>query len=191
MTSTLDVLDSDNVLNRGTVANDNTGDTLRSAGLKINNQFENVDSAMFNTSWAEWPAGVKETNSVLRYNGSKFVGTNNVKIDSDGNTTVSGTLANEGSNGNRCLVKLFRGSTEIGSGTGGGTHNVFTSALPVQPYNTYPFSNSFIDSPSTTSQITYKIQIAANSTSDTAIGGRGDITEVAVPTRITVMEIAG
>jgi len=92
MTSTLDVLDSDNVLNRGTVANDNTGDTLRSAGLKINNQFENVDSAMFNTSWAEWPAGVKETNSVLRYNGSKFVGTNNVKIDSDGNTTVSGTL---------------------------------------------------------------------------------------------------
>ena len=93
MTSTLDVLDSDNVLNRGTVANDNTGDTLRSAGLKINNQFENVDSAMFNTSWAEWPAGVKETNSVLRYNGSKVVGTNNVKIDSDGNTTVSGTLA--------------------------------------------------------------------------------------------------
>ena len=92
MTSTLDVLDSDNVLNRGTVANDNTGDTLRSAGLKINNQFENVDSAMFNTSWAEWPAGVKENNSVLRYNGSKFVGTNNVKIDSDGNTTVSGTL---------------------------------------------------------------------------------------------------
>ena len=96
MTSTLDVLDSDNVLNRGTVANDNTGDTLRSAGLKINNQFENVDSAMFNTSWAEWPAGVKETNSVLRYNGSKFVGTNNVKIDSDGNTTVSGTLAVSG-----------------------------------------------------------------------------------------------
>ena len=92
MASTLDVLDSDNVLNRGTVANDNTGDTLRSAGLKINNQFENVDSAMFNTSWAVWPAGVKENNSVLRYNGSKFVGTNNVKIDSDGNTTIYGSL---------------------------------------------------------------------------------------------------
>ena len=96
MASTPDVLDSDNVLNRGTVANDNTGDTLRSAGLKINNQFENVDSAMFNTSWAEWPAGVKETNSVLRYNGSKFVGTNNFKIDSDGNTTISGTLSTPG-----------------------------------------------------------------------------------------------
>lgn len=96
MASTLDVLDSDNVLNRGTVANDNTGDTLRSAGLKINNQFEIVDSAMFNTSWAVWPAGVKETNSVLRYNGSKFVGTNNFKIDSDGNTTISGTLSTPG-----------------------------------------------------------------------------------------------
>ena len=105
--------------------------------------------------------------------------------------TVSGTLANEGTNGNRCLVKLFRGSTEIGSGTSGSTYNVFTSALPVQSYNVYPFSNSFIDSPSTTSQITYKIQIAASSTSDTAIGGRGDIDEIAVPTRITAQEIAG
>ena len=92
MASTLDVLDSDNVLNRGTIANDNTGDTLRTAGLKINRQFEAVDSAMYNTSWVVWPEGSGEDNSTLRYNGSKFVGTNNLKVDSDANTTIAGTL---------------------------------------------------------------------------------------------------
>lgn len=39
-------LDSDNILNRGTVVNDNTGDTLRAAALKINVNFETVDSAL-------------------------------------------------------------------------------------------------------------------------------------------------
>jgi len=39
-------LDSDNILNRGAAANDNTGDTLRTAALKINVNFETVDSAL-------------------------------------------------------------------------------------------------------------------------------------------------
>jgi len=38
-------LDSNNVLNRGTIANDNTGDTLRAAALKINTNFTHIDSA--------------------------------------------------------------------------------------------------------------------------------------------------
>ena len=105
--------------------------------------------------------------------------------------TVSGALANEGSNGQRCRIKLFRGSTEISSGTGGSTYNDFIMALPTNPYNMYSFSNSFIDSPSTTSQITYKIQVAAGSTPDVVLGGRGENTEIAVPTRIIVMEIKG
>ncbi len=105
--------------------------------------------------------------------------------------TVSGTLASEGSNGQRCRIKLFRGSTEIGSGTSGSSYNDFMTALPTNTYNMYAFSNSFIDSPSTTSQITYKIQIAAGSTPDVVLGGRGDTAEVAVPTRIIVMEIQG
>jgi hypothetical protein len=92
MASTLDVLDSDNVLNRGTIANDNTGDTLRTAGLKINRQFEAVDSAMYNTTWVVWPEGSGENHSTLRYNGSKLVGTNNFTVDSDANTTIAGTL---------------------------------------------------------------------------------------------------
>jgi hypothetical protein len=105
--------------------------------------------------------------------------------------TVSGALASESSSGQRCRLKLFRGSTEIGSGTGGSSYNDFVMALPTNPYNMYSFSNSHIDSPSTTSQITYKIQVAAGSTPDVILGGRGESYEIAVPTRITVMEIAG
>ena len=105
--------------------------------------------------------------------------------------TVYGTLSNESINGESCRVKLFRGSTEIGSGTGGSSKNDFTSALPTQNYNMYPFSNSFLDSPSTTSEITYKIQVASGSANDVVIGGRGDSTNTAVPTIITVQEIKG
>ena len=106
---------------------------------------------------------------------------------------VSGTLAPSGSgavNGIRCLVKLFRDSTEIGSGTSGSTYNVFIATLVENTYEMIPFSQSTLDSPSTTSQITYKIQIASSS-NQCVIGGRGDDAEVAVPTRIQVMEIQG
>ena len=44
--SALFYLDSDNILNRGTVAGDNTGDTLRTAALKINTNFQHLDSAI-------------------------------------------------------------------------------------------------------------------------------------------------
>ena len=106
---------------------------------------------------------------------------------------VSGTLAPSGSgavNGIRCLVKLFRDSTEIGSGTSGNTYNVFIATLVENTYEMIPFSQSTLDSPSTTSQITYKIQIASTD-NQCVLGGRGESTEVAVPTRIQVMEIQG
>ena len=44
--SALFYLDSDNILNRGGSANDNTGDTLRTAALKINTNFQHLDSAV-------------------------------------------------------------------------------------------------------------------------------------------------
>jgi len=105
--------------------------------------------------------------------------------------TVQGTLSNESLGGESCRVKLFRESTEIGSGTGATSKNDFALALPTNVYNMYAFSNSFLDSPSTTSEITYKIQVASGSSNDVVIGGRGDSTNSAVPTRITVQEIAG
>lgn len=105
--------------------------------------------------------------------------------------TVQGTLSNESPAGETCRVRLFRGSTEIGSGTGGSLMNDLMSVLPTHTYNIFPFSTTFLDSPSTTSEITYKIQIAGGSANDVVIGGRGDSLNNAIPTRITVQEIKG
>ena len=106
---------------------------------------------------------------------------------------VSGSIGISGGgtiNGVRALVKLLRDSTVIGSGTSADTHNVFIAALPRESYHMYPFSQSTLDSPSTTSSITYKIMIAS-SANQCVIGGRGESAEIAVPTRIQVMEIKG
>jgi len=85
----LSILDNNNVLNVGTVANDNTGDNLRTAGQKINANFEALDSAV---------AGIESlpeatvTNSTIRYDGVDYASTDGLKVDASGNTTVAGTL---------------------------------------------------------------------------------------------------
>ena len=96
--------------------------------------------------------------------------------------------------GNNALYfKLFRGSTEIGSGTGAGYYNV-AGALTnsnggTEHFDVKGFSIQFLDSPSTTSATTYKLMAAA--TNGTAkIGGRRNNNDIAVPSRITLMEIA-
>jgi len=105
---------------------------------------------------------------------------------------LTGTLSNANAS-NLCLIRLFRGSTQIGSGTGGGTSNYNSFMSMLQDTTTYTFSGisgSFLDSPSTTSATTYKIQLAAyNGTA--VMGGRPDNTNVATPTLLTLMEIAG
>ena len=105
---------------------------------------------------------------------------------------LTGTLGNSNAS-NLCLLRLFRGSTEIGSGTGGAVSNYNSFVSMLQTDLTYPYSGiagSFLDSPSTTSATTYKIQMAAfNGTA--VLGGRPDNTNVATPTLLTLMEIAG
>ena len=87
----LTILSTDNVLNRGTVANDNTGDTLRTAGQKINTNFEALDSAVSNQTWA----GAASANETLRHNGTAFVATDGLQVDASGNVTVSRTLSSD------------------------------------------------------------------------------------------------
>ena len=96
---------------------------------------------------------------------------------------------------NALYFKLFRGSTEIGSGTGGGYYNVAGaltnpgSSGGAVHFDVKGFSIQFLDSPATTSATTYKLQAAAVNGS-AKIGGRQDNTDIAVPSRITLMEIA-
>ena len=96
--------------------------------------------------------------------------------------------------GNALYFKLLRGSTEIGSGTGGGYYNVIGALTNPSGHSTDAFdvkgwTIQFLDSPSTTSATTYHLQAAAvNGTAK--IGGRQDNTDIAVPSRITLMEVA-
>ena len=102
---------------------------------------------------------------------------------------LTGTVGNSAT-GNQTSLKLFRDSTEISSATGGDSYNVFFSAFALASYDMCGVAQSFLDEPSTTSSITYKIQMAAfNATS--ALGGRGDSNSIANPTKLTLMEIAG
>ena len=95
--------------------------------------------------------------------------------------------------GNALYFKLLRDSTEIGSGTGG-TYNVIgaltnPSGQQYDSFDVKGWAIQFLDSPSTTSATTYQLQAAAvNGTAK--IGGRQDNTEIAVPSRIILMEIA-
>ena len=91
---------------------------------------------------------------------------------------------------NAIYFRLLRDSTEVGSGTGATTNNVIQAIGTTQSdFEMTPFSIQLLDTPSTTSQITYTLQSAAvNGTAK--IGGRADNNDNAVPTYITLMEIA-
>jgi len=103
-------------------------------------------------------------------------------------------VANSDQN-NACYFKVFRDSTEIGSGTGGDYYNVIGAVTtPTHSsgsgFDVKGVSIQYLDSPSTTSATTYRLKAAAYNGA-TNIGGRGGNNDIAVPTRITLMEIAG
>ena len=60
-------------LNLGTVANDNTGDTLRGGGDKINDNFNEIYSAIGNGTNIQLSVINPAVGQVLRYNGSNFL----------------------------------------------------------------------------------------------------------------------
>ena len=104
----------------------------------------------------------------------------------------SGVANSDGNNA--CYFKLFRDTTEIGSGTGGDYYNVIGAiTTPTHDsgdgFDVKGLSIQHLDSPNTTSSVTYKLQFAAfNGTGK--IGGRQGNTDIAVPSRITLMEIS-
>ena len=94
--------------------------------------------------------------------------------------------------GNALYFKLLRDSTEIGSGTGG-TYNVIgaltnPSGQQYDSFDVKGWAIQFLDSPSTTSSTTYKMQMA--STSGTAqLNRRADTDARTMSSSITLMEV--
>jgi len=100
-------------------------------------------------------------------------------------------------------TRIVRDSTPVGLGTQEGTRGVASATVNtyVATYGTYHMVQqgiSFLDEPATTSQITYKIQVAAynsvtwylNRAQNFQDGGAGGYDAIPLST-ITLMEIAG
>ena len=93
---------------------------------------------------------------------------------------------------NAILLRLLRDSTEINSGTGGSTYNSHIYGWQGDQTELYSYSNHFVDSPSTSSAITYKLQFRMTGTTDTGYINRRAYDAVAgAASSLTVMEIAG
>ena len=102
------------------------------------------------------------------------------------NLGVIGTGSTDG-----VRFRLLRDSTEIGSSTGADTYNTFMQFFPSATNEYLGASNHFIDSPSTTSSITYKLQWAMTGSSDTGYINRRSTSNYArTSSNFTVMEIA-
>lgn len=100
-------------------------------------------------------------------------------------------------NGNtQGFMRLLRGSTTIGVGDSAGSRIPATSPLPfVNQYSAVSSSFTFLDSPNTTSSVTYKLQVR-DETAKTVYINRSQIDNDGVAggryiSTITVMEIAG
>jgi len=92
-------------------------------------------------------------------------------------------------------LRLLRDSTAISIGDASGSRSRGFGQLSAPSYQMLSSSITFLDSPSSTSSITYKIQLLSQSGSTAVINRTGDDADQAETLRtvssITVMEIAG
>ena len=95
-------------------------------------------------------------------------------------------------------LKLFRDSTEIGSGDSAGSRPVGIASLNMTGYGQYYMDHrhvNFLDSPNTTSAITYSFRVVSRDGSTIYINRSQDDADAVYSDRgsstITVMEIAG
>ena len=86
------------VIGLGSAANDNTGDTLRAGGDKVNDNFSEVYTALGNGTDLTITLANPGVNQVLRYNGSTFTpsdySTLTSSLDVNGNTIISTSNGN-------------------------------------------------------------------------------------------------
>ena len=116
-------------LNIGTSANDNTGDTLRSGGDKINDNFDELYTALGNNTSLSISLANPATGQVLKYNGSSFVADNynalTSALDVAGNNIISS------SNGNISIVPHGTGDVLITAGSQTATFDGATGNLDI------------------------------------------------------------
>ena len=104
------------------------------------------------------------------------------------NTSISNTQGTAAT-----LTRLLRDSTPISIGASGTGVQATGHAALAAIYDQENVSISYLDSPSTTSATTYKVQLKSESASYTATLNRGQMTSNygLTASTITVMEVAG
>lgn len=102
-------------LGLGSAANDNTGDTLRAGGDKINDNFDELYAALGNGSNLTVSVSNPATGQVLRYNGTTFLPSDfttlTAALDVNGNNIVSS------SNGNINVATNGTGDINLSAGS--------------------------------------------------------------------------
>ena len=102
-------------LGLGTAANDNTGDTLRVGGDKINDNFDELYTALGNGTNLTVSVTNPAVGQVLRYNGSTFLPSDytnlTAALDVNGNSIIST------SNGNINIAPNGTGDITLGVGS--------------------------------------------------------------------------
>lgn len=94
--------------------------------------------------------------------------------------------------GHGLLMKLYRDSTEIGQGTGGDSHNVFLNNYQGATNIYDSVQHMFVDSPSSTSALVYKMTWAMTGTGQTWYMNRRGIDNYArMSSTFLLTEIAG
>jgi len=155
--------------------------------IKLNNQSLTAVSAL--------PAGVGgKVLQVVSGTLNSSVNTNSSSLQDTGLTAsitptsssnkilVTANIVGAGvANGDGVRMKLFRGSTDLGFISSTGTYNGSSNKVDLE----HGWSVSVLDTPSTTSSTTYKVQHCATTSGTVYISGGNAISS------ITLMEIAG
>ena len=98
-------------------------------------------------------------------------------------------VGNDGSSG--VGFGLTRNGTLVGQGTSGTTQNTIATKFHPTDYNDYSGTSfNFLDSPSTTSSVTYQVQALASGGTTVYVNRRHSDTYFGAPSVITLMEIA-
>ena len=96
---------------------------------------------------------------------------------------------------NQSQFRLVRDSTVINAGNAAGSQSLgFAASIPADNNATVSFGTSYLDSPSTTSAVTYKVQCRTSSGGTTYInlcsGDSSDVNRLRGTSSITLMEVA-
>ena len=105
----------------GSAANDNTGDTLRAGGDKVNDNFSEIYTALGNGSNLTVTLANPAVNQVLRYNGSTFIPSDYTQLTSALDVNSNSIISS--SNGNISLAPNGTGNVTISNGSITNTFN--------------------------------------------------------------------